>query len=310
MSNKLKIVLAIITSILVVSGSAIVFNSQRRNSQTQIPKIESSISSSSSTVSSNSSSQVSGVSVSSNLLSSSLASKITKIDIPITSQIVNSQTPIVEKPKSAPIPQSQTVTNESTQTVIQDVPNVVKLSTDTSIYHQYIRDYLACPTKFYQTLNGGYKFEGETDYKYLCIPQSEADKCPSKTLIYGLKPLVGTNNQIVDGSNVPPGKTIKIEANKYYCAHFFETFGSTSLPQSRHYYQYYFPIGLDSRLPKYFAIPKSIIPFGETYNNINVSFAAIPLSSFSKADQEYIAKNFTVIDQPERMDPPAWPWNK
>ena len=131
MSNKLKIILAIITSILVVSGSAIIFNSQRRNSQ--ISKTESS--SSSSTVSSNSSSKVSSVSVSSSSLSSVSSSEITKIDIPITSQIVNSQTPIVEKPKSvAPNSTSASVpTNESTQTVIQDVPNVIKLSTDTSI---------------------------------------------------------------------------------------------------------------------------------------------------------------------------------
>ena len=62
MSNKLKIILAIITSILVVSGSAIIFNSQRRNSQTQPSKVDSS--SSSSTVSSSSSSQGSSVYIS------------------------------------------------------------------------------------------------------------------------------------------------------------------------------------------------------------------------------------------------------
>ena len=125
-----------------------------------------------------------------------------------------------------------------------------------------------------------------------------------------MKPLVGTKISIRNSSGFASEEVKIIEPKKYYCTVFYETLGSISLPQSRHYYQYYFPIGLDSRLPKYFAIPKSIIPFGETYNNINVSFAAIPLSSFSKADQEYIAKNFTVIDQPERMDPPAWPWNK
>ena len=113
MSNKLKIILAIITSILVISGSAIIFNSQRRNSQTQLSKVDSS-SSLSSTVSSNSSSKVSSVSVSSNSVESSSSSisipssEITKIDIPITSQVVASQTPVAEKPKSI-VPVQSTV---------------------------------------------------------------------------------------------------------------------------------------------------------------------------------------------------------
>ena len=107
--------------------------------------------------------------------------------------------------------------------------------------------------------------------------------------------MVGTNNQIVDGSNVPPGKTIKIEANKYYCAHFFETIGSVSLGELSGYGWIYLPNdGLDPKLPGYFVIPKSTISFADPFNKTKVTFAAIPLSSFSKADQEYIAKNFTV----------------
>ena len=108
MSNKLKIILAVITSILVLSGSAIIFNSQRRNSQTPASKIESS--SSSSTISSAISSQVSSVSISSSSVESSsvLSSEVAKIDIPITSQIVNSPTPVVERPKSV-VPVQSTV---------------------------------------------------------------------------------------------------------------------------------------------------------------------------------------------------------
>ena len=56
----------------------------------------------------------------------------------------------------------------------------------------------------------------------------------------------------------------------------------------------YFPDGLDPKLPGYFVIPKSTISFTDPFNKTKVTFAAIPLSSFSKADQEYIAKNFTV----------------
>ena len=302
MSNKLKIILAIITSVLIISGSAIIFNSQRRNSQTQLSKVDSSNSSSSSTVSLSSSSQVSSVSVSSVFVESS--SEITKIDIPITSQIANSQTPMVEKPKSAVISQSQTVTNESTQTVIQDIPNVVKLSTDTSIYHQYIRDYLACPTKFYQTLNGGYKFEGETDYKYLCIPQSEADKCPRRSLLYGLKHYIGQEMFTYESETIRSERNIKnpsgiskepdiIEQNKYYCQSYTEGQYSVTLPEN--YYPQPLLTDLNSNLKGYFVITKANIPDDKKQIAFTkVTFAAIPLSSFSKADQEYIAKNFTV----------------
>ena len=108
MSNKLKIILAVITIVLIITGSAIIFNSQRRNSQTPVSKIEPS--SSRSTVSSSSSSQVSSVSISSasvessSVLGSTPSSEVAKIDIPIASQVINSQTPMVEKPKSvAPV---------------------------------------------------------------------------------------------------------------------------------------------------------------------------------------------------------------
>ena len=120
MSNKLKIILAIITSVLIISSSAIIFNSQRRNNPISKTELSSS-SSSSSTVSSSSSSQGSSVSVSSSSVESSLSSisvsssVVAKIDIPITSQIAVSQTPMVEKPKAV-VPQSQTITNQPTNT--------------------------------------------------------------------------------------------------------------------------------------------------------------------------------------------------
>ena len=306
MSNKLKIILAIITSVLIISGSAIIFNSQRRNSQTPVSKVDSSSSSSSSTLSSSISSQVSSISISSSSVESSsvATSEVTKIDIPITSQIANSQTPVAEKPKSAPIPQSQTVTNQTIQPVIQDVPNVIKLSTDTSIYHQYIRDYLACPTKFYQTLNGGYKFEGETDYKYLCIPQSEADKCPRRSLLYGLKHYIGQEMFTYESETIRSKRNITnpsgiskepdiIEQNKYYCQSYTEGQYSVTLPEN--YYPQPLLTDLNSNLKGYFVITKANIPDDKKQIAFTkVTFAAIPLSSFSKADKEYIAKNFTV----------------
>ena len=123
MSNKLKIILAIITSILVVSGSAIIFNSQRRNSQTPVSKIESS--SSSSIVSSSISSQASSVFIGLSSLSSVSSSEITKIDIPITSQVVVSQTPVVEKPKSV-VANSTLVPVIKTECNLPQSPNLVR----------------------------------------------------------------------------------------------------------------------------------------------------------------------------------------
>ena len=127
MSNKLKIILAIITSILVVSGGAIIFNSQRRNNL--ISKTDLSSSSSSSTVGSSISSQGSSVFVSSNSVESSSVfvptSEITKIDIPITSQVAVSQTPIAEKPKSV-ISNSTSIPVIKTECNIPESPNLVK----------------------------------------------------------------------------------------------------------------------------------------------------------------------------------------
>jgi hypothetical protein len=178
---------------------------------------------------------------------------------------------------------------------IQDIPNVTKLSTDKSIYHQYIKDYLACPTKFYQPLNGGYIYDGLDQYQYKCIPQSEADKCPQKTTIYGHKPLLGS--RVATGEISDNSKVYIIEKDKYYCANFYEITGSVSLPMDNGYFQEYFPIGLDSKLPGYFTIPKSKLPnsiinqpSGFMYKK--VSFAAIPITSFSQEDQQYISKNF------------------
>ena len=153
MSNKLKIILAIITSVLIISGSAIIFNSQRRNNS--VSKTELSSSSSSSTVSSSSSSQVSSVSVSSSsvesssLNSSSLTSEITKIDIPITSQIAVSQTPIVEKPKSV-VPVSS-VKNVIVSSAVNTNNNCSALKTFVVINSKCIEYVLN--TSFYKSLS-------------------------------------------------------------------------------------------------------------------------------------------------------------
>jgi hypothetical protein len=118
------------------------------------------------------------------------------------------------------------------------------------------------------------------------------DKCPSRSLIYGLKPIVG--NTVITGDIGDKSKYLKIEMDKYYCTNHFETFGSASLTVVSGYGWGYFPEGLDSKLPGYFVIPKSVLPYKFNEVNPKVSFAAILTTSFSQADQEYIAKNFLI----------------
>jgi hypothetical protein len=121
----------------------------------------------------NSTTKTSPANVSSSLLSSS---SIVAINSSSQSVILQSASTI---PQSSQSPASTQVTppviaQASNTEVIQDIPNVTKLSAHKSIYHQYIKDYLACPTKFYQTLNGGYIYDGLDQYQYKCIPQEEA----------------------------------------------------------------------------------------------------------------------------------------
>ena len=222
--------------------------------------------------------------------------------MPNSSVAIASSSVKVEEVKSQEVKVESVVKVENaklaTDQPIQDIPNVTKLSTDKSIYHQYIRDYLACPTKFYQPLNGGYIYEGLDQYQYKCIPQFEADSCPSKTLIYGFKPLVGTQIRIADGTKLPPGKLKIIEANKYYCVHFYESTGSVSMSEVSGYGWSYLPDGLDPKLPGYFVIPKTNLSSKAQFDQEKTTFAAIPLTSFSQSDQEYISKNFKVNTLP------------
>jgi hypothetical protein len=178
---------------------------------------------------------------------------------------------------------------DTLQNPIQDIPNLTKLSTDKSIYHQYIKDYLACPTKFYQVLNGGYIYDGLDQYAYKCVPK-DMKHCSYDILIYGLPPLVGQKIPVGEfGSNQ---KYTIVEADKYYCRTQFESFASISIDTRGGYGIEYFPKGLDKKVPGYFVIPKSKLPYIFAKQNDGVSFVAIPLSSFSPADQEYISKNF------------------
>ena len=282
MSNTYKVIIAAIAIAVLGAASIFIIGQNREENKGVTTQGSSSVlSSKSPTTSSSSQISISSTAVS----SSSEPAKV--VEAPKV------ETPKVEQPK-VEVP---AVDRGSNPNPVQDIPNVTKLSTDKSIYWQYIKDYLACPTKFYQPLNGGYIYEGLDQYQYLCIPQSEIDMCPSKTLVYGLDPLVGTS--VITGNIWDKSKYLKVEKNKFYCANFYEVTGSVSLPQDNGYFQEYFPIGLDSKLPGYFSIPKSNLPKIISENTLGymykkVSFAAIPLESFSLSDQQYIAQNFTA----------------
>jgi hypothetical protein len=215
------------------------------------------------------------------VVSSSMAvSSVTETPKVETPPVVESK-PVVQAPANV-APQPVTPTPQggkgSNPNPVQDIPNVTKLSTDKSMYHQYIKDYLACSTKFYQPLNGGYIYEGISAYKYLCIPQKEINNCSKGVLQYGLKPTAG--NKIFSN------KFEFIEEGKFYCMTNIEGEGSVTLPYN--YYQNGVLNGLTKSLPQYFIIPKY------DYSISIPTYAAIPLESFSQSDQEYIAKNFSI----------------
>jgi hypothetical protein len=270
-----------VLAVIVITTSAIILNSQNRGAVVK-PDV---VTSSSSVAASNSLF---------NIVSSSALTVVSLINSSSVNKVENVEV------KSSVVTQNNDTANDLGLNPIQDIPNVTKLSTDKSIYHQYIKDYLACPTKFYQPLNGGYIYDGETDYKYLCIPQDEADKCQIKTLIYGtrdrvgyeiayLKPYVSSQKNFQINENTIEREIIK--QDKYYCLPSWEGQASVTLPGN--YYSGYFPEALDSKLPKYFTIPKVIIPKSRIPGvSAQVSFAAIPLTSFTQEDQEYISKNF------------------
>lgn len=269
MPNQTKAIIAIVSIIILISGVFVFTKSRPAENST----------SSISSVSVIASSSKSSLSSSSQLVSSLLKNVSKVIEVLKSSEVANQI-----DPKLNPI---------------QDIPNVTKLSTDKSIYHQYIKDYLACPTKFYQPLNGGYIYDGLDQYQYKCIPKEEVDKCPSNSLIYGHKPLVGTKfapfTKDANGNIIPTlNKLSEVELNKYHCVLFYESVGSVSLGEISGYGLGYLPNGLDSKTPGYFSIPKSNLSIKDRITNPALNFAAIPLSSFSKLDQEYISKNFKI----------------
>jgi hypothetical protein len=265
MPNSTKATLAIVSIIILISGVFVLTKS--RPSEVNL---NSNITSSSVSISTISSVLSTKSSISSLLISSSSQSEAAKV---VEAPKVETA-PKVDEPKS----KIAVIDQGSNPNPIQDIPNVTKLSTDKSIYWQYIKDYLACPTKFYQPLNGGYIYEGLDQYQYLCIPQSEIEKCPKGILQYGLKPEVG--------STVFTTKNETILENKYYCRGYVEGATSATLPEA--HYQNEIPRGITKTLPNYFIIPKY------DYNTKTIASAAIPIESFSKDDQEYIAKNFST----------------
>ena len=176
MSNKLKIILAIITSVLIISGSAIIFNSTRRNSQISKTELSSS-SSSSSTVSSNSSSQVSSVSISSVSVESS------SVSVP-TSSSISVQASSIKAVQSSILPiLSKTVVND-TELEFFSPNNSPK----------YLTDYLNCLTKNLKDLNGkttsfGMFVTQNNEMQYFCPPSLTSLECKYNIVYIDKKPI-------------------------------------------------------------------------------------------------------------------------
>jgi hypothetical protein len=288
MSNQIKLAAIAILIIVIGSGSIFISGVFKPKKDDQLVNVNSSSISlvSNSVVSTSSASMVSSTPSSSKFVSSE-------------SQVVPSIPTVQYSSKAVDV-----VSSKIAQEIIQDIPNVIKLSTDKSIYHQYIKDYLACPTKFYQVFNGGYKYQKDEVYKYLCIPQNEIDKCTQGILIYGLKTSVGNKIPITNPKIIKIEPTLKnpeglirelenVKDGVYYCMSNSEGLTSVSIPGV--FYNGYIPDNKIKVIKGYYAIPK--INLGAVQGMMNegdLSFAAIPLSSFSKEDQEYIANNFKV----------------
>ena len=262
MSNKLKIILAIITSILIISGSAIIFNSQRRNSQ--ISKTELSSSSSSSTVSSSTSSQVSSVVISSSSVESSL----------------------VSLPSSAVASSSQMSVQASSVQVQSQVSNNQP---------KYLTDYLNCSTKFFEPLNGFYSEDGGVNYKYTCIPQKEIDTCSANgnknpSIVFGFDFMAGRKLTTVDPYFQKTYKKDEIiQSGRFYCGQYNEGGGLSGVMTGGGYgYKC-----LDNQTKKQldnFVLPKSII----SKNGANIECFSISKQLYSKNDQQILKDKFSI----------------
>jgi hypothetical protein len=244
MSNVTKAFIAVFALALLISG--IVLSKNFGSGNLPIPNV---------------SSLITGLQISSSKLSSFSSSSLTGL---ISTQVSS----IVSKTMESSKVETPVVDRGSNPDPIQDIPNVTKLSTDKSIYWQYIRDYLACPTKFYQPLNGGFENNNSRDYKYFCISQTKIDECNSR------------KNKFRDGAY----------NGVYYCDVYSTQPGGPFLSELDFYSQYFPNVKIPS-LIGYHAVPKYSIP----ENSLpTISFAAIPLESFSTEDQQYIAKNFNI----------------
>ena len=260
MSNKLKIILAIITSVLIISGSAIIFNSQRRNSQTQIAKIESSSSSSSSsTVSSSSSSQVSSVSISSSSVESS----------------------------SVSVPSSSSISVQASSVQVQ--------SQVSNNQPKYLTDYLNCSTKFFEPLNGFYSEDGGVSYKYTCIPQKEIDSCSANgnknpSIVFGFDFIAGRKLTTVDPYFQKTYKKDEIiQSGRFYCGQYNEGGGLSGVMIGGGY-GYKCPDNQTKKQLDNFVLPKSIV----SKNGANIECFSISKQLYSKNDQQILKDKFGI----------------
>jgi hypothetical protein len=157
MSNKSQITIAII-SILVILSAGIYVLTKYRPVET-LPNVATS-------------------SLSQTVLSQSVSFSSKSVVLSSSSQAQTVSSEIVKTEIATTVTQSK-VDLGSNPNPIQDIPNVTKLSTDKSIYWQYVKDYLACPTKFYQTLNGAYENDSSKQFMYYCISQTDINNCNS-----------------------------------------------------------------------------------------------------------------------------------
>jgi hypothetical protein len=145
--------------------------------------------------------------------------------------VMNSSSEVVSSVKSQVVSSSSSVLSQVSSSDVfssQKVAESVKAESKVAV-PQYVKDYLNCPTKFtavdkFYFRLGIYKDIGDTEYKYLCVPQNVVDECSKLPggMAYGFKYNKGYKLESLSEGIKKYGRDAIIEEGKYYCNQYTE----------------------------------------------------------------------------------------
>jgi hypothetical protein len=146
---------------------------------------------------------------------------------------MNSSLTAVSSIKALVVSSSGLVQTSSSSDVSSNQKVVESVKVDSSIaitsFPQYVKDYLNCSTKFtavdkFYFRLGIYKDIGDSEYKYLCVPQNVVDECSqgSGGIVYGTKSNKGGELTPTPDGLKKYGRDAIIGEGKYYCNQYTE----------------------------------------------------------------------------------------